>query len=75
MPWRSFAVWNAAGAISWATTIGLVAYLVDNTATSAITTFGLFGLFGLLVVVFAGAGSLLLRRLNRSSAPWPRADH
>lgn len=30
MPWRSFAVWNAAGAISWATTVGLVAYLVGN---------------------------------------------
>jgi membrane-associated protein len=61
MPWRSFAVWNAAGGISWATTIGVVAYLVGNTATSAITA---FGLFGLLVVVFTGGGALLLRRLN-----------
>ena len=69
MPWRSFAFWNAAGAISWATTIGLVAYFVGNTATSAITA---FGLFGLLVVVFAAAGSLLLRRLHRSTAPAPR---
>ena len=66
MPWRSFAVWNAAGAISWATTVGLVAYLVDNTATSAITA---FGLFGLLVVMFAAAGSLLLRSPHRSTAP------
>jgi membrane protein DedA with SNARE-associated domain len=64
MPWRSFAFWNAAGAISWATTIGLVAYFVGNTATSAITA---FGLFGLLAVVFAGAGSLLLRRLHRAA--------
>jgi membrane protein DedA with SNARE-associated domain len=61
MPWRSFAVWNAAGGISWATTIGVIAYLVGNTATSAITA---FGLFGLLAVVFAGAGALVLRRLH-----------
>jgi membrane-associated protein len=66
MPWRSFAVWNAAGGISWATTIGLVAYLVGNTATSAITA---FGLFGLLVVVFTGIGALLLRRLHPGTEP------
>jgi membrane-associated protein len=61
MPWRSFALWNAAGGISWAITVGLVAYFVGNTATGAITA---FGLFGLLVVVFAGVGALLLRRLR-----------
>jgi membrane protein DedA with SNARE-associated domain len=66
MPWRSFAVWNAAGGISWATTIGLVAYLVGNTASSAITA---FGLFGLLVVVLAAAGALLLRRLHPGAGP------
>jgi membrane protein DedA with SNARE-associated domain len=65
MPWRSFAVWNAAGGISWATTVGLVAYFVGNTASSAITA---FGLFGLLVVLFAGLGALLIRRLR----PGPR---
>jgi membrane-associated protein len=63
MPWRSFAVWNAAGGISWATTVGVVAFFVGNTAASAITA---FGLFGLLVVVFAAAGALLLRRLRPS---------
>jgi membrane protein DedA with SNARE-associated domain len=61
MPWKSFAVWNAAGGISWATTIGLVAYFVGNTATNAITA---FGLFGLLAVVLAAGGALLLRRLH-----------
>jgi membrane protein DedA with SNARE-associated domain len=61
MPWRSFAVWNAAGGISWATTIGLVAYSVGSTATSAIMA---FGLFSLLVVVLAIAGALVLRRLT-----------
>jgi membrane protein DedA with SNARE-associated domain len=68
MPWRSFAIWNAAGGISWATTIGLIAYFVGSTATSAITA---FGLFGLLAVVFAAAAHLLLRRLRRSTPPAP----
>jgi membrane protein DedA with SNARE-associated domain len=65
MPWRSFAVWNAAGGISWAATIGLVAYLVGNTATSAITA---FGLFGLLAVALAVAGILIMHRLHRNTA-------
>jgi membrane protein DedA with SNARE-associated domain len=69
MPWRSFAIWNAAGGISWATTIGLVAYLVGNTATSAITA---FGLFGLLAVLLAAIGALVRRRLQPSADPLRR---
>jgi membrane protein DedA with SNARE-associated domain len=61
MRWRSFAVWNAAGGISWAATIGTVAYLVGNTASGAIAA---FGLFALLVVLLTGAGTLLLRHLR-----------
>jgi undecaprenyl-diphosphatase len=61
MPWRSFAVWNAAGGISWATTMGLVAYFVGKTATSAIAA---FGLFGVLAVMFAATGRLLMRRFG-----------
>jgi membrane protein DedA with SNARE-associated domain len=65
MPWRSFAFWNAAGAISWATTIGSVAYFIGNTASGAIAA---FGMFGLLAVVFALGGRLLLRRLRPREA-------
>ena len=65
MPWRSFAFWNAAGGISWATTIGLVAYFVGNTASGAIAA---FGLFGLLAVLFAAVGHLLLRRVHPTGA-------
>jgi hypothetical protein len=43
--------------------VGLVAYFVGTTASSAITA---FGLFGLLVVVFAATGALLLRRLHEA---------
>jgi membrane protein DedA with SNARE-associated domain len=66
MPWRSFVVWNAAGGVSWATTVGLVAYFVGNTATSAIAA---FGLFGLLAAVFAVIGTLLMRRLRPAPTP------
>jgi membrane protein DedA with SNARE-associated domain len=62
MPWRTFALWNAAGGISWAATIGLIAYFVGNTATSAITA---FGLFGLLTVALAAVGALVVRRVRR----------
>jgi membrane protein DedA with SNARE-associated domain/uncharacterized membrane protein YbhN (UPF0104 family) len=30
MPWRSFASWNAAGGIAWATSVGLVAYALGS---------------------------------------------
>ena len=59
MPWRSFALWNAAGGITWATTMGLVAYFVGKTATSAISAFGLLGLLGVGV---GAAGRRFLRR-------------
>ena len=65
MPWESFAVWNAAGAISWATTMGLLAYFVGKTATSAI---GAFGLFGLLAVVLAAASRRFMRRHQPNGA-------
>jgi membrane protein DedA with SNARE-associated domain len=71
MPWRSFAVWNAAGGISWATTIGLVAYLLGNTASGAIAAVGLIGLLG---VVLAAVGILAWRRLRRSARPVPGAE-
>jgi membrane protein DedA with SNARE-associated domain len=67
MHWATFAFWNAAGGISWATTVGLVAYFVGRSAKNAITTFGLYGLIGVVVV---GGGALLLhhRRRGRSRA-------
>jgi membrane protein DedA with SNARE-associated domain/uncharacterized membrane protein YbhN (UPF0104 family) len=30
MPWRRFALWNAAGGIAWATSVGLVAYALGS---------------------------------------------
>jgi membrane protein DedA with SNARE-associated domain len=60
MRWRSFSLWNAAGGISWATTIGLVAYYAGQSATG---TFALFGATGLASAL--GAPALLFARQRR----------
>lgn len=44
MPRRSFVIWNAAGGISWATTIGLIAYFAGSGVKSFLATFGVYGL-------------------------------
>jgi membrane-associated protein len=61
MPWRSFSLWNAAGGISWATTIGLVAYYAGHTATGTIALFGAMGLTSTLAL----PGVLLARQRRR----------
>jgi membrane protein DedA with SNARE-associated domain len=59
MPWRSFALWNALGGITWACAIGLIAYFLGHSAGNAIEAFGLYGLAALLLAV---VGALLMRR-------------
>ncbi len=54
MRWRSFALWNAIGGISWACTIGLLAYLLGSSAGNAIEAFGIFGLVAVVVAILAG---------------------
>jgi membrane-associated protein len=61
MPWRSFSLWNAAGGITWATTIGSVAYYAGHSATSTIALFGVAGLASTL----GPAGVLLARQRHR----------
>jgi len=63
MPWRSFVVWNALGGITWATTIGLIAYFLGNSAGNAIEAFGLFGLAAVLIAIASG---FYLHRRHRS---------
>jgi membrane-associated protein len=63
MHWRSFAVWNALGGISWATAIGLLAYFLGNSAGNAIETFGIYGLVAVLVAIVSGV--VLHRRARR----------
>jgi membrane protein DedA with SNARE-associated domain len=41
MPWWRFFLYNAAGGIAWATTIGLLAYYVGKAAADAVSKYGL----------------------------------
>jgi membrane-associated protein len=71
MPWRSFLLWNALGGISWATTVGLLAYYLGHSITNAVSAFGIYGLIG---AVLAGGGFLLLHRLHRRQRRSPGPD-
>jgi membrane-associated protein len=59
-----FAIWNAAGAISWAATVGLTAYFIGQSTTGAFTIFGLVG-FGATLL----AAGILLARNTRKGPP------
>jgi membrane protein DedA with SNARE-associated domain len=61
MRWRPFMFWNAAGGISWATTVGLSAFFIGQSTSGVFMVFGLVGLSAALLV-----GGLLLRRIYRA---------
>jgi membrane protein DedA with SNARE-associated domain len=66
MPWPVFLMWNAAGGVSWAVSIGLLAYALGAAATGVLTTVVIAG----LVVVVAGAlVRARVRRRRRSAVP------
>jgi membrane protein DedA with SNARE-associated domain len=58
-----FLVWNAAGAICWASLVGLVSYYLGNAAANAIGRYGLYAAGGVLLL--AGLGYLIVRRIDR----------
>jgi membrane protein DedA with SNARE-associated domain len=63
MRWRSFVLWNALGAIAWASGVGLIAYFLGHSASNAIEAFGIYGLIAVLVAI---VGGLVLRRRHVS---------
>ncbi len=63
MHWRSFAMWNALGGITWATAIGLIAYFLGHSAGNAIQAFGLYGLAAVLIAIVSG---FVLHRRHRA---------
>jgi membrane protein DedA with SNARE-associated domain len=66
MPWRSFLVYNALGGISWAVTIGVLAYVAGSGIEALIRDFGA----GVLVLVAVAAATLyFVRRRRRAGAP------
>jgi membrane protein DedA with SNARE-associated domain len=64
MHWRSFVLWNALGGITWAVTIGLIAYFLGHSASNAIEAFGLFGLAAVLIAL---ATAFVIHRRHRRS--------
>ena len=65
MPWPRFLAWNAAGAVAWATCIGLVGYVAGAAGSGVLGTLGA----GVPIVAVAVAAIALpvirLRRLRR----------
>ncbi|HEX6679783.1 MAG TPA: DedA family protein [Gaiellaceae bacterium] len=59
MPWWRFLFWNAAGAICWATTVGLTAYYGGKAVADAIARYGLYA--GIVIVVAIVIGWLVVR--------------
>ena len=64
MPLPTFFLWNALGGIAWATTVGLAAYLLGETASKIAERVGLGALvIAVVIVVF-----LVVRARRRASA-------
>jgi membrane protein DedA with SNARE-associated domain len=62
MPWWRFLFWNAAGGITWALLVGLVAFYSGQAAADAIQRYGLFAAAGVVVLVVLGAVGLHFAR-------------
>lgn len=62
MPWWRFLFWNAAGGITWAVLVGLVAYYSGQAAADAIQRYGLFAAAGVVVLVVVGGIGLHFAR-------------
>lgn len=62
MPWRSFLAWNALGGISWALSVGVIAYSLGRTAANL---FEQVGAALAALVVLALVGYLITRWVRR----------
>jgi membrane-associated protein len=71
MHWRSFALWNALGGITWAFGVGLIAYLLGSSAGNALEAFGIYGLVAVLVAI---VGGLVLHRRHVRRGPRTPSD-
>ena len=72
MQWPRFVAWNALGGVTWAATVGLVAYFLGKAASAIVGAAGL-GLVAVLVLV--AVGLLFVRRPRRSVGdPDPSAE-
>jgi membrane protein DedA with SNARE-associated domain len=62
MPWRSFLVYNALGGISWAVTVGVLAYLAGDAIEAVIRD---VGVAAFSVIAVAGVAAYVVRRRRR----------
>ena len=62
MPWTSFLFWNAVGGISWAVTVGLVGYLVGDSAERVLKALGVVGFVAGATAVATAVVVLRVRR-------------
>ena len=65
MPFPRFFFWNALGGVTWATTVGLVAYYGGKSVTKVISAVGLYGGIALAVAILAGLVFVKLRERRR----------
>ena len=70
MHFRTFFVYNALGAITWAITFGLVGYYAGKAAADAITKYGVYAAVALvaLIVAFVVWRVVRERRLRKAAA-------
>jgi undecaprenyl-diphosphatase len=61
MPWPTFLMWNAAGGIAWAITVGVASYLLGNAAVAVVHAAGLVGIAVVAVIVIVVVVVLRLR--------------
>jgi undecaprenyl-diphosphatase len=66
MHWATFAFWNALGGIAWATSVGLVAYILGPTAERIFKTVGIVGVAAVAVLV---VGFFIWRHFRRTPEP------
>ena len=66
MPWRRFLFWNALGGITWATSVGLLAYWLGPPAEKIFRTAGIVGI-ALAVIALIGFG--VWRRMRHHARP------
>ena len=71
MPYRTFALYNIAGGVSWAIVIGLLGYFAGTSWEHVSHLASRLGL-SLLVLLAVGFGASLLVRAVRNRAPWLR---
>jgi membrane-associated protein len=69
MRWTPFAIWNATGGVSWATTVGLAGYFIGQSTTGVFTIAGIVGLSLALLAI----GILLARSRRARPSPKPLA--